>query len=352
MLQNRDYCPLLHARISEMKALLQLSAATKDRIFPVIVGRPWPNANRLQRTWDKIAEAFGGRPFGLDLDQTRRGYPSSRVAATEFNDLFDSANGYQAYYEAVESVPGAVPVLRTSSGADRAGLEAELRQVERVDRGLVVRVQNEVTAHADRLISTVFQHHPEFVLLIDAGWDEDLLTHVAWASGVIAALPEDHDTIEVVACGSSFPESFTNIDGRGSIRVLERSLFDELVRRHNRTPIVYGDWASTRPPRESTPMTPVPRIDLPMSREWVAFRRNEAEGYADIARRVIADQIWPNDLNIWGTYTIDATANELPGMIKSPATASAVRINIHMHRQTHFGEQALTSDGDEPFTDD
>lgn len=103
-------------------------------------------------------------------------------------------------------------------------------------------------------------------------------------------------------------------------------------------------------------MKNIPRIDLPENNDWIAFRRdrdlNANEDYDEIAKRVMADPSWPNDLGIWGTYTIECTAQGLPGAIRSPAVAAAARINIHLHRQAYFGAANITGDGEEPFSDD
>lgn len=352
MLENINYCPVLHARIAEMKALFQLPAISKDRLFPLIVARPWPNANRLHRTWEKIAEAFGQRRFALDLDEFKRGTPTSRPAGAEFDALFDPANGWSNYYQLVEQISGAVPVLRSQNTRNPAALQAELANVLALDRGLVVRINHDTTADVAGLIAAVRARIERFVVFVDAGWSPDVLGRAGWSSGVLRNFDDPNEPVEIVVCGSSFPEEFTGIDERGELRVEERAMFETLVRQHNHLDLKYGDWASTRPPRESTPMTPVPRIDLALQRSWVCFRQTEEETYSDIARRVIADHEWSDGLSIWATYTIECTANELPGMIRSQAVAASVRVNMHLYRQAHFGEITPTGDADEPFTDD
>lgn len=350
MLQGIDYCPILHARIAEMKALAPLSAAAKDLVFPLIVARPWPNAKHLERTWDKIAEAFGERRFALDLDRTRRGRESTRPAAAEFDLLFDESDGHRRYYELVESLPAAIPVLRSGYGRID-DLEAQLEHVHRIDRKLVLRLEQESTQNPIAVAEAVLAAFPETVLFVDLNWAPDLIGRLVWASQILRRVAELAPDTEIVVCGSSFPESFTNIVRRGEVEIAERVVYGELVRRHNELTLTYGDWASTRPPRESTPMNPVPRIDLPLQGKWVCFR-SDAETYAEIASRLMLDSEWPDDLNIWGTYTIECTATDQPGAIKSPATATAVRVNIHMHRQIFFGQGEAVSDGEEPFTDD
>jgi Beta protein len=355
MLENLSYCPILHARVAEIKALFQLPAAAKDRIFPLIIARPWPNANRLQRTWDKVSEAFGGRRFALDLDLTRRNSGSDKPAAAEFDRLFSAHGGFANYYAVVAAIPEAIPVLRISGGG-AAEFDEQADHIIELDRGLVVRIAYGAVTNPLALVDQVLARFDDVTIFIDAGWSNDLLSREIWASGIVERVTAARPEVEIVVNGSSFPDSFVDIEARGEIPVRERYLYANLVRRHNAAILVYGDWGSTRPPSDPVPMKNIPRIDLPESIEWISFRRDKEldddEDYADIARRVVADPAWPADLNIWGTYIIECTADELPGAIRSPAVAASARINIHLHRQAFFGDAGIAGDEDEPFTDD
>lgn len=356
MLEQFPYCPALHARVAEVKALSKLPAATKDRLFPLIIARPWPNAKHLVRTWEKIGEAMGNRRFALDLDREKRNSGGKLAAADEFDDLFISRNGFANYYATVSGIAEAIPVLRLSGG-EAIQFEAQARNVEELDRGLVVRIEYGVVSNPIALADQVLGRFQDVAFFVDVGWSPDILGRELWASSIVERITRDHPEIEVVISGSSFPNSFSNIGDRGIIRVEERLLYNNLVRRHNSATLIYGDWGSTRPPStEQVPMRNIPRIDLPTQNEWVSFRRDkeldDEEDYTDIAQRVVADVDWPANLDIWGTYTIEWTASGEPGAIRSPATAAAARINIHLHRQAFFGANDIIVDGDEPFTDD
>lgn len=357
MLETATYCPLLHARVAEVKALAQLPAATKDLLFPVLVARPWPNAKQLSLTWDRLAAAFEGRRFALDLDRTRHGHSSDKPAAAEFNALFAPDGAYANYYSAVEAFQGAVPVLRANSDGV-SHLEAQLGRAETLNRGLFVRLEYGFTRSPLSIVDALIEHSiQDLVLYIDAGWSRELLLREAWATAIVEKVASSGIVAEVVLCGSSFPDTFEGVGLRGEIQVKERKLYADIVRRFNAPPLKYGDWGSTRAPAlDSTPMTPRARIDLPLPEVWLAFRgeRNEeeVEDYQSIATRLVADRSWPTDLNIWGTYMIQSTVEQAPGCISSPAAAAAARINIHMHRQAYFEAPVAASDADEPFTDD
>jgi len=356
VLQGYNYCPVLKARAAEIKALEQLPAPSRSLTFPTIAIRPWPNAKKLERTWEKITGAMGLGRFALDLDHQWLGRGTQKPAALEFEALFDPSDGYSNYYDLVKSIPTAIPVLRVDGGGVR-DLDRQLDHASQIERGLVVRVEHDHTPNPILLLKTLAGELDAFVAVIDLGWSLDLLSREAWASQIIQAVTEvaslDEEHVELVVCGSSFPEVFTNFGARKEVRVTERAIFDSLVRRHNAANLKYGDWASTRPQVPPTPMNPTYRIDLPLSTEWVCFRQvGEEQSYGDIANRLMVDRAWPASMSIWGTKVIEWTANDLPGSIRSPAVATAVRVNIHMHRQAQFGVQAVISDVDEPWTDE
>jgi hypothetical protein len=355
MLENAAYCPVLHTRQAEIKALLQLPTATKDRLFPLLVARPWPNAKELGRTWEKIEEAFGARRFALDLDRSRYDPNNQKPAAIEFNRLFDRSNGFENYYSALEPLQSAIPVLRMEGGQVNE-IDRQAEHVDALDRGLVCRLEFGAGLGILPVIDEVLARFPDLCIFVDTGWTRDLLSREHWATQVIQRITDHRPEIEIVVTGSSFPDSFADVTARATCDLRERILFNNLVRRHNAANLVYGDWGSTRPTPDPAPMKIIPRIDLPTRDNWIFFRRDKTnpaqESYSDIATRIISDPSWPDDLNIWGTYVIECTAEDVPGGIRSPAVAAAARINIHLHEQAFFGANEIAGDGDEPYTDD
>jgi hypothetical protein len=351
LLENIAYCPILHSRVAEVKALLNLPSPTKDRLLPIVASRPWPNAKELARTWGKLSEALGARRFGLDLDRTKFRAATDKPAGYDFDRLFDPVNGFENYYQLVGTIASAIPVLRLNGvGAD--GIAPQASWIEALDKGVVIRIEHDHVIDPIGIVREALNKLPDITVVIDAGWSLDVLGRELWASRIISEITDKKPETEIIVSASSFPSSFSHIQGRGEKLVDERALYNNLVRRHNAATLIYGDWGSTRPPSPPSPMRNIPRIDLPMSDEWVFFRQTGAEGYAEIANRMMLDGVWPNNLNIWGTYMIGATAEGAPGSIQSPGTAAAARINIHLHRQSHYGMDGYVNDGDEPFTDD
>lgn len=350
MLETVEYCPRLLTRTAEMKALLQLPPSSKDLLFPMLGLAPWPNAKLFELTWEKVSEAFANRRFAVDLDRTFSASSPSRPSVQEFKALFDSSNGFENYFRALEPISTAIPVFVPTSIENEQ--RKQLSHVERLDRGLFFRVSNEISdiqiiKNLDWLLAT--DH--EFVLFVDAGWRRDLLFRQAWVQNIVERVRGAEDRVEVVVCGSSFPDSFSEGGARSECDIVERRLFANMRRAFNEMRMTYGDWGSTRPRVEPVPMNIVPRIDLPMIASWVAFR-GEDEDYSEIARRTLIDVVWGQQPEIWGTKSIVWTAEEMPGAIKGQAGAAAARINIHLHRQAQFDAPVLSDDVDEPFSDE
>jgi len=354
MLGNAVYSPFLFSRIAEIKALRELPEATKDSLFPIISCRPWPNANQLELLWQKIDEALGDRRFGLDLDVLKFQSESTKDAANQFDLLFDPSNGYENYYSLINDITPAVPILRLNAeGLDQ--FDRQLRHIEALQKGGILRINRETVQDPIALIDIVSDYlNDNFLVLLDAGWSNDLISKQAWFAPIIEKITDYSPENEIVVSGSSFPDSFTKVGTRGYLPVNERVLYENLVRKHNAAQLIYGDWGSTRTPAiEAIPMTNVPRIDLAQNRNWLCFRaeNSSTENYFQIAGRAINDSEFPDDLDIWGIYMINCTAEESPVCIRSPSTAAAVRINLHMFHQAHYGSANPVGEIDEEYDD-
>src|SRR5262249_35142631 len=154
---------------------------TKDLMLPLIVARPWPNGKHLMRTWEKVAEALGERPFAVDLDRERFGQTSPRPANAEFNALFDESNAYANYYNQVAALPFAIPVLRLNPSGVK-NLQGQLAHIDRLDRGgFVVRIEHGFPQNSISTLEAILELRQDFVLFLDAGWLRDLLSREVWA---------------------------------------------------------------------------------------------------------------------------------------------------------------------------
>jgi T4 beta protein len=360
MFEVARYVPILHARAAEQKAYRELPAPTKDLIFPVFVARPWPNAHQLSTLWERLQEGVAGRRFGVDLDYTRRNKASDRPAQGQFDDLFNPADGFEAYYATIQEIDGSVPVLRSENG-EFLDIEQQCARVQEIGRGGFFRIQRQRPASHAAFLNLLDNPIAQGIaVIVDLGWGRDLLLQEAWATEIIGTITNVDPDREIVVCGSSFPDSFQGVPDKADFSILERTAFGDIRGQLNAN-LFYGDWGSTRPPAvDSSAMRNIPRIDLSLSTLWRCFRsekiddedpESERESYVDIAKRVVTDPAWPNAPKLWGTYAIETTAQDLPGAIRSPGSAAAARINVHLHLQAHHDTPELISQTDEPYTD-
>lgn len=352
MLEGRTYVPLLHARLAEMRALKELATPTKNVIVPVIRIRPWLNSKHLANVFDVIADAIGERAFGLDLDSTKNEPGSPRQAYQEFAALFDEAGGFANYYGCVAEKPNRIPVLRRQGGQTHR-MGDQLAAVSTIERGLFVRVSPDNPGDYLEVAAECRNNDIENVVFVfDCGWRSDVLLQAAGCTSLVNNILNVSEDIEIVVAGSSFPDAFAKMGARKNFPVQERILFQNVRQNINRGRLVYGDWGSTRPPTDPVPMTNVPRIDIAAPIEWTSWRSEDGEDYQDIAGRVLADELWTGNTDLWGNYLIESTANGTNPAIKAPAMAAAVRVNLHMHSQAYFDNPNAGAIGDEPVGED
>lgn len=318
-----------------MRALEELPSLTKNLIFPVVRVRPWLTAKTLVRAVERIKDSFGDRYFGLDLDAAWRNHGNTEAYA-EFEELFDPEDGWRRYYEFVEREPFAVPVLR--SGQDLQ-LAAQLAQIQRIDRGLFVRIDVEHPISVEQIATQCSDLEIEnVVFVLDCGWRDHLLPLQAACTGLIRTIADISHNFEFVAAGGDFPS--TGFDQGENFEIVgeERQLVEAVRRPLNDVDVIFGDWASTRAPSTDNQIRRSrPRLDMPTRTGWECWRSGTPDGtYADLAEIIVADRNLGQMSDFWGEQLIIATSEGDEPSIKSPATAAAVRINLHMIMQAHF----------------
>lgn len=349
MLESVAYCPILYARVAEVKAYAQLSPTAKDVTLPIFLWRPWPNAKALGKTWERVGEAVEGRRFGFDLDGSKFSPKTQKPAQSEFNALFDEAGGFSAFYRYVAELDYAIPVLQKPEVGGETR-NAQFSNVEDIERGAIWHIRYPASIRRED-IEDILSGVEDLFVVVDAGWDRDLLSREPWVSRLVNMISDIDADTEIVVAGSSFPSSFSEYGSRGQITARERTMFTNISRLNNAAKLTYGDWGSTRPPSDPVPMKNVPRLDLPFASEWLSIKRSGDESYKDLAKRLIRDPLWPVTLKVWGTYAIEATADGVLGAISSQTTAAAARINVHLHQQAQSGSAFDLMTDDEPYTD-
>jgi hypothetical protein len=349
MIQGLEYVPLLYSKRAEIRALKNLDISVRERIFPIVAVRPWPNTKKFEAILPYLETAFAGFRHGFDLDRNKRGNVSIEPTATQFEELFNPLNGFEAYYNLVGMHADRVPVLRDTNGTF-VNLDDQFDHIDGLHRGIIVRLEN---GHCDDIDSVLQSGRlvPDDVLFaVDVGWSNDVVSQEMWASRIITKITDWDASAEIACLSSSFPNSFTHIEYRGAFSIDDRDLFDRLVRRHNAARLTYGDWGSTRRSEEQGGGTHYDRIDTALPGEWVSFRQTGNEiGYQVVAERLLRDNQWTSLPVCWGKHSIECTALDIPGKIRGTEGAISSRINMHITAQANLGVTIPPSD--EPYVD-
>jgi hypothetical protein len=349
MIQGLDYVPLLHGKRAELKALASLEKSTRERIFPIVAVRPWPNAKDLSVAYAKVDEATAGYRHGWDIDRFKKNRVEIEPAGRDFDSLFSSANGYENYYALVKRNELRVPVLRDTNGLFE-NVNEQFDRIDSLHRGVIIRIQRGYTRAISDVINSGRLIADDVLFVVDAGWSLDVLAQEAWASAMVRLISDWDPSAEIVCVSSSFPNSFSHIEYKGAFSIDDRELFSRLARQHNSAHLIYGDWGSTRQPEETGGGTHYDRIDIANSGEWISYRQTGDEvGYKVVAERALADPVWHSLPACWGRHAVQCTAMDIPGKIRGTEGAAASRINMHITVQAAAGTPMPPED--EPYLD-
>jgi hypothetical protein len=158
----------------------------------------------------------------------------------------------------------------------------------------------------------------------------------------------------VAISASSFPDGFTSITTQ---KIYERISF-EAISKSVQGPLIYSDRGSARAEKQQGGGgLPAPRIDYPKKNEWFFFRQSlpsgtAFDGYQTQALAALRSSAWDKGLKLWGCQMIERTAGgDSQTGISSPNRSTAVRINLHLHRQMYYSDEASFFATDEEWTD-
>lgn len=347
MLEGISYSPVLYTKNAELNALKNLRDELRPSMFPILSLRPLPHAHDFNHTLNKILEAKPGR-FALDIDWSRYGKKHALTDPAQFDRLFLHNDGFQYYYEMIEGIKGAIPVIVRCNG-DCQFLDSQLDQAAALGRGLVLRIERNNLHEMDHVIERVSSRIEDVAFLVDAGWANDILSAQPWTYSVIAKIQRQRDDAEIILASSSFPSSFSHMGKKGLSSNDDREMFRRM-RAVTNADLTYGDWGSTRRSNEATPMKAVPRLDLAHSNEWLSYRRFGSESYMDIAKRLVLDESYMFTVDCWGKSLIQQLADGDAEAIKGTARATAARINMHLSVQASSGE-AQNLPEETPYSD-
>jgi len=334
------YLPLLKLSPAEMIALESLPERDKDSLRPIFPLRHWLSTKTLDKAFDRIEKAYGDRPAFL-LPPAVPNTEDFSPTAAELRALLDSANGYQNWRSLFTEGRGQnmIPTLQL---ADAAQFDQQAIALLGLGRGAMVPFTRNafpfLSVIANR-IGALSGQGVGITFLIDLGKEgRTLLLQEVELRKICEQLFQACPNSTVAICASSFPASFTSIENQ---EIYERQLYQSM-RGHFGAALHYSDRGSARAESRGGGSTdPYPRIDYPLAAKWLFYRTATSVAYSSGYRSVAADLMndtsaWDPNLRIWGTQMIEKTSLGQAGGISSPARSTAVRINLHLHRQLWF----------------
>ncbi|MGE3993738.1 beta family protein [Pseudorhodoplanes sp.] len=339
---SSKYVPILAIRPAEMRALEELPEHDKDQMLPIALLRPWLRSARIDNTTRRWSEAYGSRPWIADIDPY---YPSlkadddggdDRPVFTTLDSFSIATDGYKAWCDFVTGLNNVIPCVRIGPPAEATNIRLQIRRLKALSRGICVRVPRQPFPQLTSLLQFLaMEAVTDVMIVLDflqvTGND---LPAAAQAVGYINTVRAQLPTAAVVLSATTFPESF---DGISRQEIAERAFFDSVRRAIPGVPLIFSDRGSAREERREGGFgRPLPRIDYPTPNDWYFFR--ERDGYQIAAERVMSSRQWDPRIMIWGTQQIQQTAKADPYAIISPARSTAVRINLHLHRQLFYGD--------------
>src|SRR5450830_324249 len=212
-LRDVSYLPILSVRPAEMKALQELPERDKNLILPCFKLRPWSGAYQLSAALDRIEDAYGNRPFFLDLADEEPAPAIIRPVHDQLAALRSPDNGYQNWCDFISQYPHVMPAVQVDEPAE---LQAQTARMFALGRGVLVPVPRRAFDQIDgiaRTVSAVTDGGVDVCFLLDFGRQGlELLQQQAACVGFARTISARCPEAIVSFSASSFPDSFTNIE--------------------------------------------------------------------------------------------------------------------------------------------
>lgn len=354
-----SYLPILELRPAEMLALEELPNKDKDAVRPVFRLRPWATAHQLSSSVDRLIKAFGKRPCFLEVAEEEYVDPDKlRPVHGQLEELRSPEGGYRNWVSFFEQAAHLhfIPSLQLGGA-----LPLFYQQIERLyalRRGLLVRLESprrDSLVAISAAVSSRTAGGDGVVFVLDFGKQgSDFGLLELFVVDLIQVIRNSCANAKIAISASSFPGSFTSIVSQ---KIFERLLFDRLAK-NSGTSLIFSDRGSARAEKQlGGGGLPAPRIDYPKKDEWFFFRQSSPlstafNGYQAQALALLRNSIWDKGLKLWGRQMIERTAaGDQEAGISSPNRSTAVRINLHLHRQIYYWDEASFFDTDEDWVD-
>jgi hypothetical protein len=348
-----------------MRALQELPERDKDELLPILPLKPWQSSHHLDSTLSRIEEAYGQRPYFVDIAEPEI-VDARRPVHDELDELRNAVGGYSNWCAFIEARRNLIPSLQLGNPAE---LSHQLDRLYRLGRGLLVRIEEYAfprVADIARTVAAQTNSGLDVCFFLDFGKGaRDLLTRQAEAVGYMQAILAQASNAYLSLSASSFPDGFVGVENQD---IYERQLFDGVAITLRHPGLIYSDRGSARAERQSGGGgTPSPRVDFAQRHRWTFFRDDTIleEGldfeqrkavrkqcYINQARAAVASPVWDPNLRVWGTQMVDRTSLGDSNAINSPVSSTAARINIHLHQQLFYDDPSAIYETDEEWSDD
>lgn len=346
-----NYLPILALRPAEMTALEELPAGDKNKLFPLVVLKPWLATNELSKGITRVTEVYGSRPIIVDIEPSAYlSNANTRPVHEQFRQLLSGNDGYEDWISLVEDNANFVPCIQYGAPKSIVG---QIERIRSLGRGAVLHLRKEAVANALNLISNnkvaLKSLGNSLVVVLNFGQRRrDILLGAAETVGIIQSLQSTLPDAHFAVAATSFPTDFV---GLAKQDIYEREFHKQVQLQFGDRRIIYADRGSARDESLNGGGGRIkPRIDIPTATDW-RFFREEVGSYQDAAIAAIESDCWDPNLSIWGTQMVRRTKLAEEFAINSPAKSTAARINMHLHRQLFHDSFEGIYDTDEEWQD-
>lgn len=339
------YYPSLRSRMWELRGYSELHDTDKEKLLPIFVLSKLGRTKSIKDVCASLENSLDGRARILDLEL------SPIYSCDECSALSSPDSGFSAWRNFLESQENAIPTALMPPGAPVRDVVRQVMLLEQLGKGVVVRSRSPVS---DLPLLTAIMSAVESInnllIILDFGYVRSRVkARAVEAANVINALRDIDTGSRLVTLASSYPKSAAAYDDAGAaMEIEERTLHSSLG---GDSVTIYGDYASIHPePFEPMQTRFVPRIDYSLPDAWV-FRRVRADqgGFQRCAELITQLVDWDPNLveKSWGAQKIKAAAEGDLTSMNAPAPWIAVRVNLHLWQQVHYGLENGTVEYDE-----
>jgi hypothetical protein len=358
MMSPGSYLPIIDLRPAEMLALGELPQKDRDALKPLFRLRPWSSSNLLEKSIARIKKSFGNRPCFLEVAEEEAIDPDKRRAVhAEIEALRLSAGGYSHWLEYLTLPEHAQFVPALQIGGTAAEFGQQIVSLYALGRGLLVRLELPRRENVEALCALVAPRTSNGVgvtVVLDYGKQDGRFSSAEQSvRDHIQVVRENCISARCAISASSFPESFVGIQEQP---IHERMVFNRLSKSYPE--LIYSDRGGARAEKQiGGGGLPAPRIDYAKKNSWHFFRQSAPsgstfDGYQNQAIAALRSEFWDKKLKLWGCQMIERTAaGDSQGGITSANRSTAVRLNLHLHRQLYYGDETSFLDTDEEWSD-